>query len=127
MAADTSKLPDILSTTGRLALFVFIVLGIPVILFLPSAGFSLPAAPPLVNRIAGTVLYGLFFAFAGTFAVVITCGVSLILRRRITGSFPDQGPKFPSTTTLIWWCWGGIVSWAMAASFAKQLLAVWTT
>lgn len=128
MSKASPTLASIAAIAGRLTLFVFLILGIPIIIFLPSAGFDIPSVPPLLDQITATIFYGLLAAFGGVCGVLITWALGNAayrwLRNAPRDTSADTGKRL-SPLTLFWYCWGAALSWAMFIGFGRELIDVW--
>lgn len=125
MSPATTKFATFAANLGRLAFFIFLILGVPIIIFLPSAGVSLPSVSPIVNQIAETIVYGALAAFGAVCGVFITYVLGAYVYRCLTGVAPKEGAAPPSIFQLFWWCWGAVLCWAAFIRFGNELLEVW--
>lgn len=126
MEEGSNKLRQIASVVGRLAFFVFLILGVPLILLLPTAGVKFPSFLRPFNHVAAVVFYGVLAAFGGLLGILLTYAIVVVVYRHLAGKAADTESPRLSPLALIWWCWGALLSWWMFVHFGREMLAAWS-
>ncbi|QNN25267.1 hypothetical protein HED60_24295 [Planctomycetales bacterium ZRK34] len=107
-----------------MAAFVLLIVGMPLMAFMPWEKLPLPL---IVGQILATALYGAIAVFFGVVGFMVTGGVVSIVYHRVAGVSVDQDAKGPSIMVLIWWFWLAALSWMAVVGFAMRILDVWVT
>lgn len=68
---SSSRFRIVMSVLLRVFFFVFLILGLPVLILLPTAGFDLPDTPLWLERGALSALYGSLILFSGLGIVIM--------------------------------------------------------
>ena len=125
MERRASRLLNIAGGLWRLVFFVFLILGIPVIIFLPVLGFEWPTVPPLVDRIVTTLFYIFCVIVCGALVSLITYVVLADVYSRAVGKPMSKGREAPTLLGLALWCWWGILLSGAFVGSVKQLFDLW--
>jgi TRAP-type C4-dicarboxylate transport system permease small subunit len=107
-----------LRTICDVCVFVFVILGIPVLIFL--GGDS--NAPPLLDTISFGIVYGLLFLGGTIFGALIIYAIITSIWRRIHGVTTDAEAKPPSILALVFWSWGATLCIIACVCAANELL-----
>lgn len=130
MEKKQAKLKNAVRGVGPLVLFVVLIVGIPLVLLLPTANVEYPAwlhVPPFIGRILTSIFYGCLTLVGLAFGGVISYVISSSIYHRVRRIPLPEGRKHPPMFALVWWTWGAIMCWIFVFICTRHLVRIWIT